>query len=158
MRTTKTIYALLALSLTACSGSDILDPSGLRFTQVDFTGRPAISTVFLPSSQKDSYNLSQPSEQRATYKSSVTGFLMNVAGYTAADADALANVLIPDILTVDLSQAQSGYLNGRTPGDDVVTASLTLVFGPGTPLSDDNVDANDKVLPTTFPFLAGPSL
>lgn len=151
------IYAVLALSSTACSGS-ILDPTELRFTQVDFTGRPAISTVFLPSSQKDSYNLSQPSEQRATFKSSVTDFLMNVAGYTASDADALANVLIPDILTVDLNQIPSGYLNGRTPSDDVVTASLTLVFGPGTPLSDDNVDDNDKLLPTTFPFLAEPHL
>jgi hypothetical protein len=63
--------------------------------------------------------------------------------------------VLPDILTIDLTQP-SGYLNGRNPADDVTTASLMLVFGPGTALSDDNVDANDVAYPGTFPYLAVP--
>ena len=64
---------------------------------------------------------------------------------------------MPDILTVNLAQV-SAYLNGRVPEDDVTTASLMLIFGSGTPLSDDNVDANDKAYPSTFPYLATPHL
>jgi hypothetical protein len=149
-------FAAVALLATGC-GNDLLDPTQLTYTQVDYVGRPAIATVFLPTAQKDAYNVSVPTEHRATYKPSVVNFLTGVAGYTAGDADALANVLMPDILTVDLSQP-SGYLNGRLPADDVTTASLMLVFGPGTPLSDDNVDANDKPYPGTFPYLATPYL
>ncbi len=144
--------AAVALVAMGC-GSDLLNPTQRTFAQVDYVGRPAIATVFLPASQKDAYNRSVPTDHRATYKSSVVNFLTGVAGYTSSDADALANVLMPDILTVDLSQP-SGYLNGRLPADDVTTASLMLVFGPGTPLSDDNVSANDKAYPGTFPYLA----
>ncbi len=154
MKPYKLLGTVALVAATAC-GDSPFQPSDQTFTQVDFVGRPAISTVFLPSAQKDPYNLSVPAQQRAGYKANVTGFLMTVAGYTQPDADALADVLLPDILTVDLSQP-TAYLNGRGPADDVVTASLTLVFGPGTPVSDDNVDTNDKTLPTTFPYLATP--
>ncbi|MEE8116361.1 MAG: DUF4331 family protein [Gemmatimonadales bacterium] len=150
-----TLLGTVALVAATACGDSPFQPSDQTFTQVDFMGRPAISTVFLPSAQKDPYNLSIPAQHRAGYKANVTGFLMTVAGYTQPDADALADVLLPDILTVDLSQP-TAYLNGRGPADDVVTASLTLVFGPGTPVSDDNVDTNDKTLPTTFPYLATP--
>ena len=154
MRATAGAVALV-LVLAGCDG--LLDPSTRTYAQVDYMGRPAIATVFLPTAQKDAYNQSTPSEHRATYKTFVVAFLTGVAGYSAADADALANVLMPDILTIDLSQA-SGYLNGRRPADDVTTASLMLVFGPGTPLSDDNVDDNDAAYPATFPYFAAPHL
>lgn len=157
MRFTFALGAAISLALLGCNGTNLLAPSQSRFVQVDYMGRAAISTVFLPSGQKDSYNGSVPTGQRATYKPFVTGFLMNVAGYTQQDADALADVLLPDILTIDLDQP-STYLNGRLPEDDVTTASLTLVFGPGTGLSDDNVDTNDKAYPSTFPYLATPHL
>lgn len=151
------LFFLAALVFPAAGcGDNLLEPSMATFTQVDFVGRPAISTVFLPSSQKDPYNRSTPAEQRTAYKADVKNFLMTVAGYTDADAEALANVLLPDILTTDLSQP-SAYLNGRLPGDDVTTASLMLVFGAGTPVSDDNVDTNDKPYPSTFPYLAAPN-
>jgi hypothetical protein len=144
-----------AAVLTGCSDDDPVGPSPVSFTQVDYMGRAAISTVFLPSSAKDAYNLAAPAEHRATYKTHVVAFLTGVAGYTAAAADQLGDVLMPDILTVDLAQP-SGYLNGRRPADDVTTASLMLVFGAGTPLSDDNVDDNDKPYPSVFPYLAAP--
>ena len=147
---------VLVFSASACSDeNNPIEPQAITYTQIDYMGRPAISTVFLPSSQKDDYNRSIPATHRMDFKSSVTGFLTTVAGYTVADADALADVLLPDILTIDLDQP-SAYLNGRTPQDDVTTASLMLVFGAGTPLSDDNVDANDKAYPASFPFLASP--
>ncbi len=149
---------VIALGTMACDDDpSFLEPGNTTYTQVDFMGRPAIATVFLPTSQKDSYNRSVPTEHRANFKASVKGFLTGVAGYTDADAESLANVLLPDILTVDLD-APSAYLNGRAPSDDVTTASLTLVFGPGTPLSDDNVDDNDRTYPTSFPYLPTPNL
>ncbi len=157
MRTYMLSVVALSLGGIGCDGDSFLDPGNATYTQVDFMGRPAIATVFLPTSQKDSYNRSIPTDQRASFKTSVKGFLMNVAGYTDADAESLANVLLPDVLTVDLDMP-SAYLNGRTPSDDVTTASLTLVFGAGTGLSDDNVDDNDRPYPATFPYLATANL
>ena len=153
----KRIALFLTVAVTAGCGDSSFDPSPATFSQVDYIGRPAISTVFIPSTGKDAYNASVPADHRAMFMSDVTGFLMTVAGYTQSDADALANVLLPDILTIDLS-VPSGYLNGRLPADDVTTASLMLVFGPGTPVSDDNVDANDKPYPSTFPYIPTPHL
>lgn len=153
----KRIALVLTVAVTAACENSSLDPSPAPFSQVDYIGRPAISTVFIPSTGKDAYNASVPADHRAMFMADVTGFLMTVAGYTQQAADGLANVLLPDILTVDLA-APSGYLNGRLPADDVTTASLMLVFGPGTPVSDDNVDANDKPYPSTFPYIATPHL
>jgi hypothetical protein len=147
--------AVCAAAIAGCGDDDPTGPAPLTFRQVDYMGRAALSTVFLPATAKDAYNLSAPPEHRATYKPHVVNFLTNVAGYTAAAADQLGDVLMPDILTVDLAQP-SGHLNGRRPADDVTTASLMLVFGPGTPLSDDNVDDNDKAYPASFPYLAAP--
>lgn len=152
MRTRIFALAVLATSGAGC-GNELTQPSERTYVQVDYMGRAAIATVFLPTGQKDAYNQSVPTDQRSDYGASVIGFLTGVAGYTDADANGLADVLLPDILTIDLT-APSGYLNGRNPSDDVTTASLRLVFGPGTPLSDDNVDANDVPYPNTFPYLA----
>src|SRR5437588_205103 len=44
----------------------------------------------------------------------------------AAEANSLAQVLLPDILTYDYSSPK-GYLNGRRLGDDVIDISLNLV-------------------------------
>jgi hypothetical protein len=52
-------------------------------------------------------------------------------------------------------------LTGRALADDVIDVELTLIFGGATgasnpTLTKDNVNANDKVFLTTFPYLAAP--
>ena len=121
----KTLFVIgLAIAVSGCDDSPFdpdmsLDPSIAMFLQVDYMGRAAIATVFVPATQKDAYNVSVPTEHRTDFKSAVTGFLTGVAGYTMTDADALADVLLPDILTIDLTQA-SGPTVLQVPDERLV--------------------------------------
>ena len=71
----------------------------------------------------------------------------------APTAMALADVLLPDILTIDTSDA-GGFLNGRGLADDVIDAELNLLSGGA--VTTDFVDANDKAFLPAFPYLALP--
>ena len=86
-------------------------------------------------------------------------FLSGLDGspYTEAEAQAITEVLLPDILTVDVSNP-AGFLNGRGLADDVIDAELPIVtggfFGGSPVLTTDAIDANDVPFPGTFPYLA----
>ena len=79
-----------------------------------------------------------------------------------AQGRTLADLVVPDVIRLDLSQP-AGFPNGRRyldPVVDVTLASALLdlrVHSPGLlaslPLNPNNVD---QPLPTTFPFLAPP--
>jgi hypothetical protein len=149
--------------------------------QIDRMGRPAINTVFIPNnpfppdrvvdgkaSKKTTFNHGQPSTDVANWTSEVvdtlqTTFSLNNAGGAlggtddpsddAAKISALAGVLLPDILTVDVS-SPAGFLNGRKPSDDVIDAELGLVTEGF--VTTDCVGSNDIAFPSTFPYLAAP--
>ena len=146
---------LIAATVTACGDDELLGPETRTFQQFDRIGRPAINTVFIPSSEKNGFNVAAPANDVAAYSSAVVDFLVTVAGQSQADAEGLASALLPDILTIDVSQP-SGFLNGRTLADDVITAELGLIFGSNAALNDDHVDANDVAFLATFPYLASP--
>jgi hypothetical protein len=65
----------------------------------------------------------------------------------------LAGILLPDILTVDVS-SPAGFLNGRQPADDVIDAELGLITEGA--ITTDCVGENDAAFPSTFPYLAAP--
>ena len=71
----------------------------------------------------------------------------------AAQIQGLADILLPDILTVDLSQ-ETGFLNGRGLEDDVIDAELGLIT-EGL-ITTDCVD-NDSVFLDEFPYLGVPN-
>lgn len=105
-------------------------------TQIDRVGRPAINTVFIMGDAKNDYNAASPSDDPATY----------------ADAlGDLASVLLPDVLTVDLSDP-AGFLNGRGLADDVIDAELKVITGDDD--AGDCVDANDVAFSDRAPYLA----
>jgi hypothetical protein len=60
-------------------------------------------------------------------------------------------------LTV-LGGDNAGWPNGRRPIDDVTDVAVQVVGGPNYigAGAGDSVDANDKALPNTFPFVASP--
>jgi hypothetical protein len=123
-------------------------------SQVDRFGIPAIATVFIPSAQKDAFNAAQPANDRAQFTDEVVAKL---TAFGHPDPAGLASALLPDIQPVNTSQP-SGFLNGRRPQDDVITAELGLIFGGNAALNDDHVDQNDKPFLPTFPYLAAPFL
>lgn len=79
-----------------------------------------------------------------------------------AQGRTLANLVVPDVLRVDLTQP-SGFPNGRRYLDPVVdvtlaAALLDLRIHPVTTFASLPLNPNgvDQPLPTTFPFLAAP--
>ena len=117
--------------------------------QVDRKGRPAINTVLIPSARKDEFNQTEPMDDLATFGDDVRAAITSLSD--AANADALTPILLPDILTIDTSNA-AGFLNGRGLADDVIDAELNLLTSGG--LTGDGVDANDLPFPGVFPYLA----
>jgi hypothetical protein len=155
--------------------------TNVRDTQIDRMGRPAINTVFIPNnpfppdrvadgkpSKKTTFNHGQPSTDVANWTGEVvdtlqTTFSLNDAGGALGGTDdpaddpgkinALAGILLPDILTVDVSNP-AGFLNGRKPADDVIDAELGLITEGF--VTTDCVGSNDVAFPDTFPYLAAP--
>jgi len=120
--------------------------------QVDRSGRPAINTVLIPGPAKDAFNRGQPVNDRVDFGDLARATLMAL-GNDAPTSAALADALLPDILTVDVS-SPAGFLNGRRLDDDVIDAELNLVSGGA--LTTDYVDANDVPFLAGFPYLAPP--
>ncbi|MGD9933618.1 MAG: DUF4331 family protein [Dehalococcoidia bacterium] len=118
--------------------------------QIDRMGRPAINTVFIPADQKDAFNSNNPDRDAAIYTDEVKAALDSLA---SPATDALAGILLPDILTVDVTKPVA-YLNGRGLADDVIDISLQAITGSTT--IGDGVNANDKPFGAAFPYLATP--
>ena len=132
----------------------------LNDQQIDRMGRPAINTVFIPNnpfepsgtepSQKNAFNAGKPRSDQRDFRSEVVDTLEIFYGAGSADAQALADFLLPDILTVDTSST-AGFPNGRQLADDVIDIELGLVTN-GAVTSD--CVANDSAFSGSFPYLA----
>ncbi len=121
-----------------------------QWTQLERMGRPAINTVFIPSDQKDAFNANTPDRDEAIYTDEVMAALDSLG---SPATQALTDLLLPDILTADFSQA-IGFLNGRDLDDDVIDIELQAITGNSA--AGARVPANDKTFSSTFPYLAEP--
>lgn len=126
-----------------------------NYRQEDRVGIPAMNTVFIPSASKDAYNLGHPMDDAANYRDFVRTFARTVAKKSAAEADGLANALLPDMLPYNRTMpANFAALNGRRLADDAVDVALSLLFKGIPTLETDKVDRNDLPFRTSFPWLA----
>lgn len=142
--------------------------------QADQMGRPAINTVFNGSSaDEEAFNVTapamQPTAMGGVFRDNVIGVLqffssLDAEGaYTDAEAGALADLLLPDVIRYTLGTVAAGPLNGRGLADDVIDAELNIVTGGIAFAGRDGVGAipTDGVGPhgdylSTFPYL-GPA-
>ena len=179
MRIRSTAFSALAvmslvLASAACSDDDdtVAGPDLDRvYVQAERLGNPLVSEVTLAKRNHGFHNAGMPSTDVANHRAELRSFIINVAGRQPALADAIAGVLLPDMLVVQTNKGgnTAGWLTwaladgygGRRLTDDVVDAGLAAIFGsllngqnvsPG--LTTDNVSANDKAFSTTFPYLA----
>jgi hypothetical protein len=130
-----------------------------HLTQADQMGRPAINTVFNHGADKNTFNVTQPVNQRDAATSSGQTFLQvftseleALGGYSAAQADGIAKILLPDVLTFDISSS-AGFLNGRRLQDDVIDIELNLVTNGK--VTGDGVGPHTDYL-SEFPYLGKP--
>ncbi|MGQ0826678.1 MAG: DUF4331 family protein [Actinomycetota bacterium] len=124
-----------------------------RWQTIDRMGRPAINTVFnTTDADKDAFNAGEPANDQANFRANVVGTLLAL-GNDQATADGLADFLLPDILTIDVSQP-SAFPNGRAPSDDVIDTELGLITGGAVP---SDCVGNDNEFRKQFPYLGRPN-
>ena len=136
---------------------------------IDRMGRPAINTVFNSGADKVRFNNGRPATDRARFGDNVVDVLRTFSGldaegaYTNAQANTLADVLLPDMVTYDTSTAAAGPLNGRALADDVIDVELNIVTGgfPFPGRDDEGAIPSDCVGPHSdymdaFPYLGRP--
>ena len=117
-------------------------------TVIDRMGRPAIATVFIPADQKDAFNQTKPVDDLTKWKGTLVAKLN-----TLGSDPALADALLPDVLTFDTSKPW-GFLNGRQLPDDVIDGELQLITGSSA--ASDFVP-NDSTFLNSFPYLGAPN-
>jgi hypothetical protein len=121
-------------------------------TQIDRMGRPAINTVFMHGDRKNQFNAGVPANDQRDFRGDVVDTLLSL-GNSQVRADALANVLLPDILTFNTSSS-AGFLNGRKLTDDVIDAELNLITNGA--VTTDCVNNDSTFLPG-FPYVGTPN-
>jgi len=137
--------------------------------RIDRMGRPAINTVFNKGPDKNSFNATDPRNDREKFGANVAGVLKHFSAldtegvYTDSQIQTLTDVLLPDVLTYDTSTPAAGPLNGRALSDDVIDAELNIVTG-GFPFDgrdahgavpSDCISAHSDYL-STFPYVGAP--
>ena len=154
--------ALAAVSLAGCSNDDAATAPSILFDQVDRMAIPALNTALIPSAQKEAFNRASPTGDVATYRAavvtSITALRANVATRGlgpetgSLTPDQLADVIIPDVVTIDFSQAVT-FPNGRDLDNDVIDGVLSLVLNRtvGDGVATDNTNS------ATFPYLGVPN-
>jgi hypothetical protein len=145
---------------------------GSSWAAADQVGRPAINTVFNNSlvdanagTDKNRFNTTPPSQQRTAFggqfKTNVVTTLENInaalgtgcSDYDASTANAIANILLPDVLTYSVGTHAVGPLNGRALSDDVIDTELGLTTNGC--VTSDGVGAHSDYL-SHFPYLGQP--
>lgn len=150
------------------------------FKQLDRLNRPAINEVFATFAEHQQNNVATPDQDSAILGPEIVSFTENVGGRSSAIANVLASVLTPDVQIADLSGTSSSCI-GQAPGtcnnylgvetggatqlpkglkpfggraltDDIVTISLSAIFGDTIPAlglaPDDNKESDGRVDPS----------
>lgn len=154
--------------------------SGGAWHKADQMGRPAINTVFnnkyvqpVPAdlaTVKNLFNTTRPSQQNSSslpFHGDVAGTLQNInhilgtdvaygcTDYNATTANAIANFLLPDMLTYKVgSKADGTAFNGRALSDDVINAELSVTTNGC--VTSDGADASGHTYLPSFPYLGVP--
>lgn len=145
--------------------------NGSEWAAGDQMGRPAINTVFNTSlvdagasTTKNQFNATPPSQQRTAFggkfRTNMIVTLTNINAvlgtgapdYTVAQAEGLADFLLPDVLTYDTATVAGG-LNGRDLDDDVIDIELGITTNGS--VTSDGVGPHTDYL-TSFPYLGVP--
>lgn len=129
------------------------NPDGKTYYQVDRMGHPALNTVFNHGDDKNTFNKIQPTQDRDLFEEKFEDVLMSF-GYDETHADAIAKILLPDILSYNYNSTE-GYanFNGRQLADDVIDISLTIVTNGQ--ITTDMVGPHTDYL-SVFPYVGVP--
>jgi len=124
------LLGLTAAAILGCSKNENnVIGTNITYNQVDRMAVPALNTALIPAAQKEAFNRASPVGDVVTFRSavvnSITALRTNVSTRGlgpetgSLTPDQLADVIIPDVVTIDFSQALT-FPNGRDLNDDLV--------------------------------------
>jgi hypothetical protein len=119
--------------------------------QGDRAGRPGIDNNFNQDDDKRVWNQQEPSHDREGFLDKFT-HVFEHAGHPKDQAVALAESLLPDLVTYDHTSAE-GFPNGRNLTDDVINMGIAQLSNGAVP--HDGLRPHTD-LRTGFPFLGNP--
>jgi hypothetical protein len=149
--------------------------------KADQMGRPAINTVFNnkyvggvnTGTQKNLFNTTPPSQQNSSslpFHGNIVGTLENInallgltvapyncTDYDAATANAIADYLLPDVITYQVGSTANGAVfpfNGRKLSADVIDTELNVTTNGC--VTSDGADASGHTYLSSFPYLGVP--
>ncbi len=199
--TLTTAAALVAIAVTGCGGSGSgtsvaksgkigvwittsVPASGKLYAQSDRLARPAVNEVFatVANGRHEANDADSPPQDKTQLMGDIDSFLVSPANRSTAIRGVIEAVLVPDMMSADLTQTGGAYLGVETGGatggkfggrmltDDVVKTSLGIIFGNTIPalglapddgneiptLTDDHVTSAGKHFLPTFPYLGNP--
>ena len=140
------LTGVLGLVALAGCGNDNNGSSPKVYTQIDRLARPAVNEVLatVANNRHAINDTATPSQdgQPGFLIDDIQSFMVGTAGRSQATTDVVKAVLVPDVMTADLSQsgpaaylgvetggATGGKFGGRKLTDDVVDISLGVIFG-----------------------------
>ncbi|MGW2231449.1 DUF4331 family protein [Streptomyces formicae] len=130
----------------------VLVPHEGRLVQGDRAGRPGIDANFNQNDDdKRVWNQQEPSHDREGFLDKFT-HVFEQAGHPKDRAIALAESLLPDLLTYDYTSAE-GFPNGRNLTDDVINLGIAQLSNGAVP--HDGLRPHTDLRPD-FPFLGTP--
>jgi hypothetical protein len=121
-----------------------------KLVQIDQMGRPLTNIIFTKDEDKNLFNRTLPAQQASLFADKFVAVLQE-SGRGQAEAEALVEQLLPDVLRYDYSSS-AGFPNGRNLTDDIVNIVLSMV--KNTPVSD-KVGPHTDLL-ANFPYLGNP--
>lgn len=137
------------------------------FTVVDRGALPELRAFVIADDVLESYIKSDPSEDTANLARAVNDRISNIrAGIdaiedietlsaTAKTPEAVTRILIPDVISVDFSEAiDFRNFNGRLYGEDATTVMCDIVLGRDK--LNDEVEET-KIFLNDFPYLERPN-
>lgn len=124
-----------------------------QLLQMDRGGHPAMNPIVNPDDVQNRYDAGSPSTDIAAYLPLWTSILRKTGGYSAAEAEATARTVLPDILHYDRSRPAS-YPNGRSLTDDVFSARMAFLTNGR--ITSDGIRPHDDLL-AEFPYLGPPN-
>jgi hypothetical protein len=124
-----------------------------QLVQMDRGGHPAMNPIVNPDDIKNRYDIGEPATDVANYLPMWTMILQQTGGYSAAEAEATARTVLPDILRYDRNKPAT-YPNGRNLTDDVFSARMH--FLTNGKVSSDGLQPHGD-LTAQFPYLGPPN-
>ena len=121
--------------------------------QIDSVGSPGLNSLTIPNARKDEFNREIPSRHVELFRDVVVEAVLRLNMGNMPHADATADILLPDVLTLDVTSLDN-FPNGRRPESDFVDVALGLLSNGA--VTSDGLFANDVPFLDVFPFFAPP--